>query len=324
MTALGNATTTGLAGFTSYSIGTLGGPGLSAGSSANGTLISTGTGSAGPTGFVGVGTITSTTAAGTATGVMSIGGALNLNAGGLFVANVFDAARGSVANGTVSIGGDAGTASLVLIGSVFPINPPAQVGNTAIGSVTIGNGGGIQWVPARFVGIGTANSPRVGAFVDQAQGTLAIDGALTFNGNASMSIGVSDGGIANGALTVGSLVMGANSVGLGGIGNTFGGGTAIGRLTAGSGDLRVQGGLDVGNAFSPGATGANAEGLLALGGQLLCTGCGGFGDWYGRWQRNRDRPRQRDNDGSRRLHQLFDRYARRPRIERRIVRRMAR
>ena len=72
---------------------------------------------------------------------MSIGGALNLNAGGLFVANCFDAARGSVANdGTVSIGGDAGTASLVLIGSVFPINPPAQVGNTAIGSVTIGNG----------------------------------------------------------------------------------------------------------------------------------------------------------------------------------------
>lgn len=271
VTSLGSVTANGLAGFGSYNVGLLQGTDIAAGSSATGSLLSTGTGSTGNVGGVVVGSVLFTGAPGTATGTMSVGGSLPMLNGNIAVGETLGAARGSVANGSLTIAGDAGTTVFTTVGSTIPTTE-AEVGTQATGALAIGGnlrviGGGMT--------IGSAFGVPVGAFVDRAHGTTTIGGTLAFDVAAFLSVGISNGGIAHGELQVATIDTTAATVSVFGVGNATNGGTAFGRVTAASGDLRSGNGFGIGSATSVSGREASADGALSLGGSLSCVGnCG--------------------------------------------------
>ena len=269
VTSVGSVTTVGLSGFTGYAVGLLSGSGLAAGSSARGTLISTGSGSAGANDGVNVGTIITTTAAGTAPGTMSVAGSLPIN-GSLAVGATIGAARGSIATGSLTIGGDAGSTFFTTVGAAFP-SSPAQVGTRATGALAIG--GSLTLLAGGLMNIGVATSTPVATFFDQVHGTATI-GTLRFSApdtaGVSVTVGLSNGGIAHGELHVDSIDTTAGRADVSSIGVASQGGSAFGRLTATSGDVRTSGGLSIGAATSAGGVAASADGLLSLGGHLSC------------------------------------------------------
>ena len=268
-TSVGSVATAGLSGFTNYSVGFVNS--TPAGSSATGSLVSTGAGPSGTAATVTVGSVFGAGASSSADGTMSVGGSLLVTGGFINVGETLSAARGSTAVGSLSIGGDAGSTIFTSVGATFAGNP-AQIGTQATGTLAIG--GNLTMLGGGALNVGTF-AQRDGAFFDTASGTATIGGTLAFQGNAGLSVGSSGGGIATGALDVGAFDTNGGRADLFAIGVASNGGTASGRITAISGDLRTGFGLGVGSANGNASLTTSAEGTLSLGGALSCiANCG--------------------------------------------------
>ena len=257
-------------------VGTQFAPGVS---SAQGVLTITGAG--GQAGQIFIGSTQSATVATSVSGQMSSAGAFTINNGNLVAGAMLDSARGSTADGSLSIGGNAGTVNGVLIVGEVITSDPARVGSQSKGSFNVLNGGGLALAGGTSIGIGTtfgvdrvADAGVPGGFrVNQAQGQVNVSGTLSFTGaSTSLAIGQTTGGIVDGSLAVGTLAMGANIFNSLNIGTSSVGGQAQGSFSAGSGDLRSNG-MGVGTT-----TGGTAQGSVALGGggKLLGNNLGGF------------------------------------------------
>ncbi len=257
-------------------VGTL----FSGGSFAQGALSISGAG--GQAGQMLVGSMGSNTVAASVSGQVSSAGAFTVNNGIVAVGQMFEAARGSTANGSLSIGGNAGTVNgLWIVGNVTS-GDPAHVGSQSTGSFSVLNGGDLALVGGSGTFIGTtvgvdriADAGVPGGFrVNQAHGQANVTGTLSVTGAPGFTgIGVTQGGIVDGALTVGALAMGANSFSSLSIGTSGVGGQAQASFSAGSGDLRNAGFMAVGNT-----TGGAAQGSVTLGGggKLLGNDGGGL------------------------------------------------
>lgn len=237
-----------------------------AGTSANGRLQIVG-GAGGTANNILVGLAQSSLPA-TIAGRMDAAGSFAVTGGNLIAGESFGAARGSTVDGVVTIGGNAGTVNIFVVGDVLSFNND-QVGSRANGAVSIG--GNMALTGAAF--IGTTSRDRVadtaapGGFrVNQASGTANIGGTLSIANTAtSLLVGNTGGGIAQGAMSVGALNLAAgHAVGLS-VGNASeAGGQAVGSFAAGSGDLRTNGQVNVGTAVA-----GTAQGSVTLGGRLL-------------------------------------------------------
>jgi len=256
--ASGTLNATGVSGFSSYAVGVLS-DAVGTGSVAQGSVIASGAAASSSTSFLNVGTLANTVNRASATGVLSLNDAsLTLVNGGMQIGQMFNAGRGSVASGSVTIGGNAGTVNgLLIAGNVTHFNA-TQAGSQSTGQLTVGGNLDVAAGSQLFIGT-TFGSDRDGAFASQATGVVQIGGTLRILGDPSfMAIGTTTDGVANGSLSVGALDMGAaariNSLSIG----TSGAGQATGALSAGSGTLRV------GNLFLGNTTTGSADGTLQL------------------------------------------------------------
>jgi hypothetical protein len=269
-TSIGSVTSAGLAGFTSYSVGLV--SSTPAASSATGSLVSTGTGTAGSTNSVLVGSVFGADAASDAQGTMTVGGSLLVTGDAIAVGETLAAARGSTASGSLSIAGDAGSTVFTTVGSTFA-SDASQIGTQATGTLAIG--GNLEMLGGAL-SVGTF-AGREGTNVDVAQGSATIGGTLSFNGVTSLSVGLSSGGIAAGSLDVGAIDTSLGRADVFAIGVASNGGTASGRIAATSGELRTGFGLTVGGANGNASLPTSADGTLSLGGALTCVSfCGGL------------------------------------------------
>src|SRR5690606_18091786 len=108
--AVGTIEATGLAGFTSYHVGSLIGT-VGVGSQAQGRVAASGVATTSSTGNVNVGTLLDTVNRSTASGELALDDAtLELTGGALQAGRIVQSGRGSAATGKVTIGGSAGTA----------------------------------------------------------------------------------------------------------------------------------------------------------------------------------------------------------------------
>jgi hypothetical protein len=243
-----------------FNVGTV----FAGGSFADGVLTITGAGAQGSSANVGL--ILSPGGTATATGRMSVDGALPLTGGLLQVGQIFNAGRGSLAQGQLSIGGDAGTAGgFFIVGNVAPTSD-AQVGSRAVGVLTVG--GDLTLAAGTLVYVGT--TPGAGSvvdggntFVDRAVGTVDVGGTLSFAGNPGFfRVGYTAGGDAQGSMTAGAVNSGGNQIGTMYVGASTTG-QATGNFAAAGGDLRV------GNLYLGFTNGGTAEGRMALSGMTL-------------------------------------------------------
>ncbi len=180
----------GVSGFSSYQVGALFG-GAGDGSVVQGTVIGSGALPPAPVFNLSVGSIFGTDAGQvSATGVLDLGGPQNLNNANVTVGHIGDAAGGSVANGSVSIAGNAGSAAgFFIVGNITTDNL-SQVGSTATGSFQVVNGGNFALQPGSAAFIGTTFGPdRDGSAVNSATGTVVVEGTLAAAGT-QISIGL--------------------------------------------------------------------------------------------------------------------------------------
>ena len=238
----------------------------SAGASANGLLQIDG-GVGGTANNVSAGFVASSVPA-TATGRLNAAGSFVVTGGNLVIGQTFGAARGSVANGVVNIGGNAGTVNFLIVGDVFSFNND-QVGSRAAGMATVVG----DMTLTGFASVGTAFSPdRVadatapGGFrVNRASATLNIGGTLSIANTAtSLIIGTTGGGVVDGSMSVSVLDLATGHAVSLAVGNSSTGGQASGTLTAVSGDLQTNLQVDIGTAIA-----GTAQGSVTLGGRLL-------------------------------------------------------
>ncbi|MBN2686943.1 MAG: PEP-CTERM sorting domain-containing protein, partial [Deltaproteobacteria bacterium] len=268
--AVGEITAAGVSGFSSYEVGKLVGS-VGAGSVAQGTVIgSDGGGTSSNTSSITAGVIFSTDNAASATGTLSLADAsLQVTGGWLQAGHLYEGARGSSANGTVDIGGDAGTVGQYLIvGHVFTTDPSmVKVGSDAQGELTVD--GGLNLAGGTSVYIGTTEGydravEGSTTYLNRATGAVEIDGTLGILDDINtVSIGTTTNGVADGSLSVGKLAMGSKSIDSLWVG-TSNLGQASGTLSVDSGDLRVDNGIYIGNT-----SGGSAEGTVALTGTTL-------------------------------------------------------
>lgn len=185
-----------------------------------------------------------------------------------FLGATLSAAPGSVATGTMLIGGHAGQMAASMIGSSFS-TVATNVGSQARGRLDVG--GNLLWDTGTFPAIGsTIGFDRLvdpaapgGARVDEARGQVVVGGTLrSATSTGSTRIGTTNGGRADGSLAVGTIDTSVHRMALT-IGSAGALGQARGELRAASGDLRTAGDLRVGVA-----SGGMAQGLLTLGGSL--------------------------------------------------------
>ena len=259
----------GVSNFTSYNVGTVNGA-QAAGSFAQGSVIG---GAAAPASiaaqvFVGFNFAGVGGGATMANGILTLGNTLNINNGPLTVGQNFGAARGSVANGQVNIAGNAGTANFFIVGDTFSFDND-QVGSRATGVVNIGG----NLTVTGFATVGTTPAPdRVadgaapGGFrFNQSSGAVVVGGTLSFaNSATSLLIGTTGGGVVEGTLSAGVLNQSAGNFLSVAVGNSSARGQASGSFSAGSGDLRAGGDVNVGTTSA-----GTAQGSLTLVGALL-------------------------------------------------------
>jgi hypothetical protein len=247
-----------------FNVGTV----SSAGDTGKGDLSIAGAGAAGSS--LNVGFIIRPPGAATAIGRLYVEGALPLTGGFLQAGQMFLSGRGSVAEGTVEIGGDAGTVGgFLIVGNVT--GEAGQAGSSSTGALRVKNGGGLALSGSSSVYVGTTvgtdrevEGPDV--YVSRGTGTVVIDGTLRFTGSPGFfGIGYTSGGIADGALDVGALDMGASTITALNIGNSSTG-EATGSMTVGGGTLRA------GNVFIGTTSTGSAHGSLALTNTLLEAG----------------------------------------------------
>ena len=197
--------------------------------------------------------LSNTTGAASASGTMTVGNALTVTSS-IIVGDMFEAARGSTVDGSLSIGGNAGTVS----GSVTrrqchhrrsgPCRQPATGSFNVLNGGNLALAGGSRYLHRHDGGGGPrCRCRRARGFrVNQAQGQVNITGTLSITGASGFfGIGQTTGGIVDGSLTVGTLAMGANTFSSLNIGTSGVGGQAQGSLIVGGGTLRV-GNLQVG------------------------------------------------------------------------------
>ncbi|MBL8837600.1 MAG: hypothetical protein JNL66_15220 [Alphaproteobacteria bacterium] len=267
----------GVSGFTNYQIGVLTG-GFGDGSVAQGTVIGSGALPPAAVGFVTVGSILGTDAGqGSATGVLALGGPQNLNFAGVTVGNIFGAAGGSVANGSVSIAGNAGSAAGFFIVGNISASDLSQVGSTATGSFAVANGGNFAFQPGTGAFIGTTFGPdRDGSAVNTATGTVVVEGTLSASATGIV-IGQTNGGVVNGSLSVGAIDTSAVPLTFLNVGISLAGGQATGALTAGGGTLNVANTLFIGISSGGTAVGTLDLTATALTAQAVSAGQGAGG-----------------------------------------------
>lgn len=210
-----------------------------------------------------------------ANGVVVVDG--NYQAGGnaLEIAQMFNAAPGSVAQGRLEAGTVSGSlgGGFWIVGNVTASNA-TQVGSRAHGEFTAG-GGTLALASGGTTFIGTTLGPdRVsdasGTRINEATGLVRLGGTLAVQQNGqSLLVGRTDGGRSEGTLEVGTLAMGANRFGELQVGTSGVLGQARGRLAAGGGDLQHNAGLYVGTS-----TGGQSQGDMQLGGALRGNGGG--------------------------------------------------
>jgi len=247
---------------------------FSTGSLANGLVTIAGAG--GQAGSAVVGYVGSAASAASAFGFLMTENALTINNGSVWAGQMFGSARGSVAQGTMILGGDAGTASGFFIAGNVTAFDSTQVGSRSTGSLSILNGGGLTLLAGSEVLVGTTvGTDRTmdggATYVNRATGTATIGGTLTVAGPVGgLRVGTTDGGVVNGALSVNALAMGANRIGVLNVGTTGNNGQAVGSVSSNSGNLNTNGNTSVGTT-----TGGNAQGSVNLGtGELRGNGGG--------------------------------------------------
>ncbi|MBX9632865.1 MAG: hypothetical protein K2X67_20240, partial [Burkholderiales bacterium] len=237
---------------------------FSTGPLANGLVTIAGAG--GQAGSAIVGYVGSAASAASAFGFLMTENALTINSGSIWAGQMFGSARGSVAQGTMILGGDAGTASGFFIAGNVTAFDSTQVGSRSTGSVSVLNGGGLTLLGGSEVLVGTTigtdrTVDGVTTHVNRATGTATIDGTLRMTGAiGGMRIGTTDGGVVSGTMSAGALDMGANRIGVLNVGTTGTNGQAVGSLTSGSGNLNTNFNTSVGTT-----TGGDAQGSVNLG-----------------------------------------------------------
>jgi fibronectin-binding autotransporter adhesin len=245
---------------------------------ASGTLSITGAG--GSVGTASVGLIfggAPGVGSGNASGEVTTDGSLLVNGGLLQVGRVAGVSAGSVATGALTIGGDAGQVSNLLVGTVSTLDV-TQIGSQASGALSVG--GDLRLAGGASAFIGTASDARLdlgaGVVFNTAQGAASIGGTLALDGLMNtLQVGVTPGGVAHGTLTVGHLDTGGYLINNMSVGSTTQGGQATGLMSVTTGDLHV-GTLSVGNATGGFLSGGSATGTLQIGGTITGAGISGL------------------------------------------------
>lgn len=238
-----------------------------AGSSAEGALSISGAG--GQATSISIATVFTSASATKVRGSVSSGSAFTVNNGTVLAGHMLDAARGSFAEGSLAIGGDAGTvAGFLFVGNVSTTDP-AQVGSESRGFIDVA--GKLTLAGGTATAIGTSfGSDRVadgsgGFHVSRSLGAVKVAGSLAMTGPSGFfGIGTTGGGDVSGRLEVGSLDMGIHRIGSLSVGNAGVGGHAQGRLVSGSGNLRLDN-----SAFVGLSSGGAALGEVSLGSGAL-------------------------------------------------------
>lgn len=200
---------------------------------------------------------------------------VNGPAGSFVVGESFLAGRGTVTNGSVTIGGNAGAAQFFVVGDVFNTDSNA-IGSRSSGTVQIGG----NLAVSVLANIGVTFDARVvdlsapgGVRFSEATGAVTIGGTLSVSQpNVRLNIGSTAGGLVAGTLNVNMLDIAAANVVALDLGNAFlAGGQATGSFTAASGDLLVKDATRIGTASQ-----SQASGTLSLGGRFINTNNAGL------------------------------------------------
>ncbi|MBX3638479.1 MAG: hypothetical protein KF683_24160, partial [Rubrivivax sp.] len=245
-----------------------------AGSFAEGRVATTGA-NVGATGTR-IGVLFGAASAASVNGAVVVDGQYQAGGGPFEMAQMFQAAAGSSAEGRLQATNLAGTVggSFWIVGNISA-NDASQVGSRSFGEIVATGGGTLALASFSTTYIGTTlGSDRVsdasGTRVNEATGVVRLGGTLDVQQNGqALLVGRTGGGRADGTLEVGALAMGANRFGSLEIGTSGAQGQASGRLVAGSGDLQ-----HIGNLFVGTSSGGSAQGEVQLGGALLGNGTG--------------------------------------------------
>lgn len=197
--------------------------------------------------------------AATQSGTAALGGGLQV--GRVFV-GIVNSGDGSTATGTLSVG--QGMTGLTSVGVVNNINDPIAAASTAVGSVTVTSGDATVGFQGLVVGRGFFGGSSVEGSVDVQDGTLRTE--ASFSGPQFWTIGTATQATATGSVKAVSVDTSSEAIGSLFVGTATGGGAASGSLELGSGDVNVEGNVQVG--FSNMDFGASANGTALLGGTL--------------------------------------------------------
>lgn len=201
--------------------------------------------------------------AATQSGTAMLGGGLQV--GRVFV-GIANSGDGSTATGTLSVG--QGMTGLTSVGVVNNINDPNSAASTAVGSVTVTSGDATVGFQGLVVGRGFFGGSSAEGSVDVQDGTLRTE--ASFSGPQFWTIGTVTQATATGSVKAVSVDTSTEAIGSLFVGTATGGGAASGSLELGSGDVNVEGNVQVG--FSNMDFGASANGTALLGGTLAAQG----------------------------------------------------
>jgi len=229
-----------------------------------------------------IGTMFNQAAATSVLGRVVVDGTLQVGTGSFEVAQLFNSATGSFAEGRLTaqdLSGSLG-GGFWIVGNVTSFTE-AQVGSRALAEVVATSGGALDLRPGVNVTIGTTfGFDRVadggGTRISEATGSVKLAGSLNVQGNSALLVGRGFGGRVDGSLELGTLTMTGGLFNNTAVGTSTSDGQARGRVAVVSGDMAVTGGMAVGNTV-----GGIADGGLRLDGGAL-RGDGTGPAWVGR------------------------------------------
>lgn len=248
----GTLAVAGIRDFRSYRVGTL--LGVSAADArAVGTVSASGTDASTVADSISVGVLSRTGPRAQATGMLDLShSSLRFDGydDGVAWIGYADSGRGSFAEGTVNVGGDAGRMRSLVVGHVYG-STQEHAGSSARGEFRVGGNLDLDVTrgePRIFIGsTGEGGADRDGSFFDQANGSVQVSGRLRTQDSVQFAIGTTLGGEATGSLQASRIEItpyGADRWSSIWIGTSGSGGKASGILQAGSFEMAADAKLD--------------------------------------------------------------------------------